>query len=175
MGGRGVGKTRDGPGQPRRSKAQRRIERILESLPAAREQLLVAVEDLGASPVAFADAGGSRDARERNRLATVERVFEELVNWVDELAERALEEAWRRDLVPKVSGPPYGALADQGAISRALADQLEQAKALRDVFQHGYPPGDWEAARAVITAFPAQLDRFVDGFARWLDEIGLRS
>ena len=66
-------------------------------------------------------------------------------------------------------------LADHGAISRALADQLEQAKALRDVFQHGYPPGDWDAARTVITAFPAQLDRFVDGYARWLGEIGLLS
>jgi hypothetical protein len=162
-------------GRPRRSKHQRRIEGVLASLPSAREQLLVAIEDLGASPAAFSAAGASQDPRERNRLATVERVFEELVNWVDELAARALGEAVRRNLVPKATGSPYGALVDQGAISRALAEQLEQAKSLRDVFQHGYPPRDWDAAHAVITAFPAQLDRFVDGFARWLDDIGLLS
>ena len=173
--GRGAGESGAGGAGPRRSKSQRRIEGVLASLPAAREQLLVAIEDLGESPAAFSAASGSLDARERNRLATVERVFEELVNWVDELAERALKEARRRNLAPKVSGPPYATLVDQGAISRALADQLEQAKALRDVFQHGYPPRDWDAAHAVITAFPGQLDRFVDGFARWLDDIGLIS
>jgi uncharacterized protein YutE (UPF0331/DUF86 family) len=133
----------------------------------------VGIEDLGPSPGRFSDAASSTDPRERNKLAVVERVFEELVNWTDELAERALAEARRRNLGPKSPGPPYAALVEQGVISRGLAEQLEQAKDLRDVFQHGYPPRDWDAAHAVITALPRQLDRFIDGYARWLEGLGL--
>jgi hypothetical protein len=157
----------------RRSKRERRIAAIIASLPIAREQLLVAIEDLGSTPASFADAASSKDPRERNRVAVVERVFEELVNWLDELAERALAESRRRNLAPKPAGPPYRTLADHGVISRTLANQLEQAKELRDMFQHGYPPRDWEAVHAVISAFPRQLDRFLDGYGRWLEELGL--
>jgi len=81
------------------------------------------------------DAATSPDPRERNRVAVIERMFEELVNWADELAERALAEARRLNLEGKQSGPPYGQLAKQGVISAPLADRLEEGKELRDLLQ----------------------------------------
>lgn len=73
-----------------RSKTQRRIEAVLASVPLAREQLLVAVEDLAPSASGFADTAASGDPRERNRLAVVgprqlDRFLDGYARWLEDL------------------------------------------------------------------------------------------
>lgn len=157
----------------RKSKTQRRIELILSSIEPVREQLLAAMQGLDEkfTSTAFAAATRSPDPRERNKIATIERVYEELVNWVDELAERGLAEARRLNLISRQTGTPYYQLSQQGAITAALADSLEDAKDLRDLFQHGYPIQDLDGVHDVIAGFPRNLDRFLAGYVRWLNDM----
>jgi hypothetical protein len=141
----------------------------------AREQLLVGMEEVaeGFPLPEFAAAVSSRDPHERNKVAVIERLFEELVNWVDELAERGLAEGRRLNLVQKSGATPYNQLVEQRVISQSLADRLEEAKDLRDLLQHGYPMGNTEACHQIVSAFPATLDLFLLRYTEWLEELGL--
>ncbi|HEY2768424.1 MAG TPA: hypothetical protein VGI76_09210 [Solirubrobacteraceae bacterium] len=105
---------------PRAAKGQRRIGVILQEIPAAREQLVVAMEELGSdfAEEAFLAAARSLDARERNRVAVIERLYEVLLNWLHELAARGLAEGQRLGVVDKASGSPGGA-SPHSASSRA--------------------------------------------------------
>jgi hypothetical protein len=92
----------------RPSKGQRRINTILQRIPAAREQLLVAMESFPPdfSLAALIAVAESTDARERNKVAVVEREYELLLNWCNELAARLLAEGQRLGVVEKTSGYP---------------------------------------------------------------------
>lgn len=61
----------------RLSKGQRRLNTILQSLPTAREQLLVAMEEFppGFDRDTFTAAAQSANAKERNRVAVIERTW----------------------------------------------------------------------------------------------------
>lgn len=156
------------------SKGERRIALILSSIPTVRDQFWIALEDidpnLGVDE--FIKAGRSDDLRKRNQLAAVERLFEELVNWMDELAERTLAESRRRNLIQKQPGPPYRQLHELGVISSALSEALEDAKDVRDLLQHGYPLSGNVAAHKVVVEFPRKLDAFLAAYAAWREQLG---
>jgi hypothetical protein len=160
---------------PALSKGQRRLNTILEAIPRTREQLLVAVEEFdpdfdGAS---FLRAATSPDAHERNKVAVVEREYEVLLNWLHELAARALAEGQRLGVLEKVVGHPWERLAALGVISQSSATRLQEAKELRDDLAHAYPPVGWRAVHEGVQILLAELDRYVDRCARWLSEEGI--
>lgn len=98
-------------GERRLSKNQRRMLTVLVRIPPAREQLIVAIEDV--SPTfelhTLVTAAQSRDARQRNQVDTIERGTEKLINWMEELAARALSEGLALDVVVKGYGRPVAA------------------------------------------------------------------
>ena len=157
------------------SKGQRRLGAILDAVPFAREQLLVAIEefdpdfDMGA----FLLAARSQDARERNRVAVVERGYEVLINWLHELAARALAEGQRLGLLDKAPGSPWERLAALGVISRDSAVRLQEAKEMRDALAHAYPPAGWKALHAAVQTLIAELDRYMASCTRWLVDEGI--
>jgi uncharacterized protein YutE (UPF0331/DUF86 family) len=160
---------------PALSKGQRRLNTIFEAIPRAREQLLVALEEF--EPEfdldAFLLAAGSSDARERNKVAVVERRYEVLLNWLHELAARALAEGQRLGVLDKAAGYPWERLAALGVISQGSAARLQEAKELRDDLAHAYPPAGWRALRESVQILLAELDRYVDRCATWLAEEGI--
>jgi uncharacterized protein YutE (UPF0331/DUF86 family) len=160
------------PARERRSKGQRRLNTILEAIPLAREQLLVAVEefDPGFDMSAFLRAARSPDARERNKVAVVEREYEVLLNWLHELAARALAEGQRLGVVDRAPGHPWERLAERGVISQGSATRLQEAKELRDDLAHAYPPAGWKALHEGVQALLKELDRYVDRCAGWLEQ-----
>jgi hypothetical protein len=107
------------------SKNQRRILTVLKDVPLAREQLIVAMEDISSTFEldALSAAAGSPDPRERNKVSTVERQAEALINWMNELASRALGEGVRIEAIAKGSGSPWQRLADLGVITRSSAER----------------------------------------------------
>jgi len=151
------------------SKGQRRIGAILQKIPPAREQLLVAMEEFGADfeEDAFLAAAQSADARERNRVAVVERQYEVLLNWLHELAARGLAEALRLGLVDRAPGHPWERLAALGVISRGSAERLRDAKEMRDALAHDYPPANWRTLHEGVLVLVRELDRCLAGFERW--------
>jgi hypothetical protein len=157
------------------SKGQRRLNAIFASIPDAREQLLVALEEFDPDfdLDALLLAAGSRDARERNKVAVVEREYEVLLNWLHELAARALAEGQRLGVLDRGSGHPWERLAELGVISRRSAMSLQEAKEMRDDLAHAYPPAGWKALRESVLTLLAELDRYVDRCARWLDAEGI--
>jgi len=159
----------------RPSKGQRRIGTILEGIPLAREQLLVAIEEFGPDfdMSALIAAAGSVDARERNKVAVVERGYEVLLNWLHELAARSLAEGQRLGVIEKASAHPWERLAALGVISQRSATRLQQAKELRDELAHDYPPAGWKALHEGVQALLSELDRYVDRCAAWLTEEGI--
>jgi uncharacterized protein YutE (UPF0331/DUF86 family) len=152
------------------SKGQRRIVALFQEIPFAREQLLVAMEEFGPgfASEALLAAVRSADARERNRVAAVERGYEVLINWLHELAARALAEAQRLGVVDKAQGPPWERLAELGVISRSTAERLQVAKELRDALAHAYPPANWKALHESALVLVEELDRYLDAYKRWL-------
>lgn len=162
---------------PRGAKGQRRIRAILDAIPDAREQLIVATVEFGPGfdRDAFGAAARSADARERNKVAAVERDFEVLLNWVHELASRGLAEAQRVGRAAKAPGHPWDRLAELGAISRALAQRLQEAKELRDALGHAYPPATWELVHEAVESLLSDLDAYLDGFGRWARETEILS
>jgi uncharacterized protein YutE (UPF0331/DUF86 family) len=160
---------------PALSKGQRRLNSIFEAIPRAREQLLVAVEqfepdfDLDA----FLLAASSADAHERNKVAVVEREYEVLLNWLHELAARALAEGQRLGVFEQAPGHPWERLAALGVISQGSATRLQEAKELRDDLAHAYPPAGWRALHDGVKILLAELDRYVDRCATWLAEDGI--
>lgn len=154
------------------SKGQRRIAAILQGIPNAREQLLVAMEGFGPDFVEgeLLAAAKSPDAHERNRVAIVERQYEVLLNWLGELAARALAEGKRLGAVDKSSDHPWERLAALGAISHQSATHLQKAKELRDMLAHAYPPTNWKLLHEGVLILVDELDLYLDGFKRWVYE-----
>jgi uncharacterized protein YutE (UPF0331/DUF86 family) len=155
--------------EPHASKGQRRLNTILQETPFAREQLLVAMEGFGPgfAENEFVAAALSPDARERNRVAVVERQYEVLLNWLHELAARGLAEGQRLGVVDKSPGHPWERLAALGVISHESASRLQRVKELRDILGHAYPPANWRTLHDGVLVLVDELDRYVSGFARW--------
>ncbi len=154
------------------SKGQRRIGVILQEIPTVREQLLVAMEEFGPdfAEGLFLAAASSPDAHERNHVAVVERLYEVLVNWLHELAARGLAEGQRLGVVERSPGHPWERLAAFGAISHESAARLQQAKELRDILGHAYPPANWRTLHEGVLILVDELDRYLVGFERWARE-----
>jgi predicted nucleotidyltransferase len=161
--------------QARLSKGQRQVNTILQRIPAAREQLLVAIE--GFAPDfdlnAFVAAAESPDARERNRVAVIEREYEVLLNWCNELAARLLSEGQRLGTMEKTSGYPWERLAALGAISQRSANRLQEAMEMRDELGHAYPPANWRALHEGVETLLHELDRYIHRTAGWATEQGI--
>ena len=151
------------------SKGQRRIGFILQEIPDAREQLLVAMEGFGLDfeEVPFLTAASSREAHERNRVAVVERLYEVLVNWLHELAARGLAEGQRLGVVDKSPSHPWEQLAALGVISHESALRLQRVKELRDILSHAYPPANWRTLHEGVLMLVDELDPYLAGFQRW--------
>jgi hypothetical protein len=154
---------------PRPSKGQRRIATILREIPRAREQLLVAMEGLGSDfkEDDFIAAALADDARERNKVATVERQYEVLLNWLHELGARGLAEAQRLGVVEKGPGHTWERLAALGVISHISAQRLQEGKEMRDALAHAYPPANWKTLHAGVIVLVDELDGYLAGFERW--------
>jgi uncharacterized protein YutE (UPF0331/DUF86 family) len=153
----------------RPSKGQRRINTILRRIPAAREQMLVGMESFPPdfSLAALIAAAESADARERNKVAVVEREYEVLLNWCNELAARLLAEAQRLGVVEKASGYPWERLAALGVISTRSATSLQESMDMRDDLAHAYPPANWRSLHEGVNTLLRELDRYIDRVARW--------
>ncbi|MFI5005084.1 MAG: hypothetical protein ACHQE6_08725 [Solirubrobacterales bacterium] len=151
------------------ARGQRRIGVILQEIPNAREQLLVAMEGFGPDfeERQFLAAALSPDAHERNRVAVVERLYEVLVNWLHELAARSLAEGQRLGVVDKAPGHPWERLAALGVITHESASRLQRVKELRDILGHAYPPANWKTLREGALILVDELDHYLAGFERW--------
>lgn len=165
----------DGRRQTRLSKGQRRINTILERIPGAREQLLVAMGEFAPNfdLNAFVVAAESPDAKERNRVAVIEREYEVLLNWCSELAARLLSETQRLGMVEKTSGYPWKRLATLGVISERSANRLQEAMEMRDDLGHAYPPANWRALHEGVEILLDELDRYIDHTAHWATKQGI--
>lgn len=157
------------------SKGQRRLNTILASIPPAREQMLVAIEEFPPDfdAGAFLAAACSANARERNKVAVVEREYEVLLNWMHELAARALAEGQRLGVVEKTPGHPWERLAALGVVSRRSATRLQEVKELRDDLAHAYPPAGWKALHEGVRSLLAELDHYLDRCMGWLSHEGI--
>jgi uncharacterized protein YutE (UPF0331/DUF86 family) len=151
------------------SKGQRRIGVILQEIPNAREQLLMAIEGFGPGfkEEQFLAAALSTNAHERNRAAVVERQYEVLLNWLGELAARGLAEGQRLGVVDKTPGHPWERLAALGVISHESASRLQKVKELRDILGHAYPPANWRTLHEGVLILVDELDRYLASFQRW--------
>jgi uncharacterized protein YutE (UPF0331/DUF86 family) len=154
------------------SKGQRRIGAILQEIPAVREQLLVTMEEFGSdfAEERFVAAAQSLDVHERNRVTVIERLYEVLLNWVGELAARALAEAQRLGMVDKSPGHPWERLAALDVISHDSVARLQKAKELRDILAHAYPPANWKTLHEGVLVLVEELDPFVASFERWISK-----
>jgi uncharacterized protein YutE (UPF0331/DUF86 family) len=164
----------DGPLVPR-SKNVRRLDTILGQLTAAREQLLVAMEDIAPDfdLRALIAAAESPDARERNKIAVIERQYEVLLNWLNELAARTLAEGQRLKVIEKSPGHPWQRLATLGAISHRTAARLQEAMEMRDALAHAYPPAAWRALHDGVRTLLDELDRYTDRLVAWAAAEGI--
>jgi uncharacterized protein YutE (UPF0331/DUF86 family) len=150
-----------------------RLKRILEQVPVAREQLLVAVEDLGPNfdVAAIQAAMQSGDPRERNKVAVVERELDVLIAYLEELASRGLAEGRRLDVVPAGTGRAFDQLADLGVMTEAAAQRLADVKDLRNQLAHAYPPANWRSLHQAVEVLRAELDSYMVKVADWLRSI----
>jgi uncharacterized protein YutE (UPF0331/DUF86 family) len=157
------------------SKGQRRIASILQEVPAAREQLVVAMDGFGMDfeEKKFVAAARSSDARERNSVMVIERLYEVLLNWLGELAARGLAEGQRLGVVDKSPGHPWGRLASLGVISHESAERLQEAREMRDALAHAYPPANWKTLHEGVLSLVAELDRYLASFERWVSTEGI--
>lgn len=157
------------------SRGQRRIGVILQEIPAAREQLLAAMQAIGPAfeEQRFLAAARSTDAQERNQIAAIERLYEVLLNWLHELAARALAEGQRLGVVDKSPGSPWQRLAELGVIPHGSVERLQKAKELCDLLTHAYPPADRGDLRDGVLMLTAELDRYLVTFRRWVTADGI--
>jgi uncharacterized protein YutE (UPF0331/DUF86 family) len=164
-----------GPG--RRTKGQKRLERILGEIPMAREQLLAAIDDLAPrfDVSAIQEAMQSGDPRERNKVAVIERELDVLIAYLEELASRGLAEGQRLGVVAKDAGGPLERLAELHVISRASATRLQNVKDMRNELAHAYPPASWRALHQAVESLLAELDRYKVKVSDWLEERGILS
>lgn len=167
--------TRAGDSGRRPTKGERRIASILAYIPAAREQLLAAMEPFGEDfRLAQLTEAARGDPKARNMVAALERDFELLVNWLDELAARGLAEAMRRGAVERTAGTGVERLNAAGVISARSAERLGTLRAVRDELQHAYAPHTKAALlHRGVNDLLAELDRFIDRYERWAKRLGL--
>jgi uncharacterized protein YutE (UPF0331/DUF86 family) len=159
----------------RPSKGELRIASILAYIPPAREQLVAAMEPFGEGfQLERLTAAARGDAKARNRVAALERDFELLVNWLDDLATRGLAEAMRGGAVERTAGTGFERLKAAGVISARSAERLGTLRGLRDDLQHAYAPHTKSALlHHGVPALLAELDRFIDRYERWAKRIGV--
>lgn len=160
---------------PQPSKGQRRIYTVLQQIPNAREQLLVAMEGFepGFAEADFLAAALSTDAHERNRVAIVERQYEVLINCLHELAARGLAEVQRLGVIDRSQGDPWERLAALDVISRESAERLQEVREMRDALAHAYPPANWKTLHSGVLILMDELDAYVVGFAQWAGAEGI--
>jgi hypothetical protein len=157
-------------GSRRLSKSQRRILTILKGVQPAREQLIAAMEDISSTfdLDTLSTAAESPDPRERNKVSAVERQSEMLINWMNELGLRILDEGLRIGaLTVKGSGSPWQRLADLGVITQPSAERLREAKDTRNGLGHAYPPESWRALHAAVNIVLAELDGYIAHLHAW--------
>ena len=178
-----MGRAGDRPGgagasPPRRSKHQRRLLDILEAVEPTREQLIAAMASVGPTVElnAVQAAATSADPNERNKVAAIERNVENLINWMRDLAARALDEGQEQDVVPrtKTTRDSWQRLADLGVIAPRSAERWRQVWAVRNTFGHQYAPsvtvrGTFDAATIVL----AELDDYVTRLQDWETNNGI--
>ncbi len=134
-----------------------------------REQLLETVKGFGSdfAEERFLAAVHSLDVHERNRVMLIERQYEVLLNWLDELAARALAEGQRLGVVDKSPDHPWERLAALGVISHESAARLQDAWDLRNILAHAYPPANWKTLHESVLVLVDELDPYLAGFERW--------
>jgi len=103
----------------------------------------------------------------------IEREYEVLLNWMHELAARALAEGQRLGVIDETTGYPWERLAVLGVISASSATCLQEAKELRDQLAHAYPPAGWKALHEGVEMLLAELDRYLDRCRTWLAREGI--
>lgn len=166
-----------GPSGSRRlSKGQRRVLTILSRIPSARDQFVVAMDDISSTfeLAALVAAADSPDPRERNKVDTLERGTEKLINWMWELASRSLGEGARLGVTKAVKGTdPMQRLVDTGVISQAVCDRLSEAKATRNDLAHAYPPNNYHAIHDAANIVNQELDGFVTKLSTWAEANGI--
>jgi uncharacterized protein YutE (UPF0331/DUF86 family) len=118
-------------------------------------------------------AARSPDARARNKVAVIERQYEVLLNWLNEIAARMLAEGLRLNVVEKNSGHPWERLAALGAISKRSAARLQEAMEMRDELGHAYPPVAWRTLHEGVLTLLDELDRYVDRVVEWAQREGI--
>jgi uncharacterized protein YutE (UPF0331/DUF86 family) len=152
------------------SKGQRRIGTILREIRPVREQLIETMEGVGPGfeEGAFVAAAQASTVSERNRVTVIERLYEVLINWMGELASRALVEGQRLGVVDKSPGHPWERLAALGAISHESAVRLQDAWELRNTLAHAYPPANWKILHEGVLVLADELDPYLGGFERWV-------
>ncbi len=162
-------------GARRLSKDQRRIATILGRIPAAREQLIAAMEDVSPAfePDALIAAAESDDPRERNKVAVIEREVDVLINWLEQLAARGLDEGARLGFVERTQGRPWQRLSVLGAISTTTAARLREAKDTRNDLDHAYPPQSWRALHDAANVVLDELDDDLRRFRAWAVQSGV--
>jgi hypothetical protein len=141
----------------------------MKNVPPAREQLLTAMEDISEAfdLDTLSAAAESPDPRERNKVSTIERQTEALVNWMNEMALRALDEGLRIGAVERGSGSPWQRLADLGVITPSSAERLRMARETRNELGHAYPPESWRALYVTVDIVLDELDGYVACLHDW--------
>lgn len=125
------------------------------------------------SEVSFEDYRDGLHSRDplvlKDKVLPLERAFEIITNYLVELAALALEEL---GIAPVDGVRDLRALADEGIISKQLAEQLVDLHRARNGLQHQYP----DARASIIYPACEQAAKVVAPFAqsylRWLDNIG---
>ena len=156
----------------RASKGQRRIGAILREIPAVYEQLLETMREFGSdfAEERFVITAQSPNMSDRNRVTVIERLYEVLLNWLHELAARALAEGQRLGVVDKPSGRPWERLAALGVISHESAVRLQEAMKLRDILAHAYPLANWKTLHEGVLVLVDELDPYLVSIERWVYE-----
>jgi uncharacterized protein YutE (UPF0331/DUF86 family) len=154
------------------TKGQKRLERILEGISIAREQLLAAIDDLAPKfdVIAIQEAMQSADPRDRNKVAVIERELDVLIAYLEEMASRGLAEGQRLGVAPKGAGHPLARLAELRVISGASATRLQNVKDMRNELAHAYPPMSWRALHQAVENLLAELDSYKVKVSDWLEE-----
>ncbi|MGH2878841.1 MAG: hypothetical protein ACRDK4_04445 [Solirubrobacteraceae bacterium] len=100
-------------------------------------------------------------------MSTIERQIEALVNWMDEMASRALDEGLRIGTVEKGIGSPWQRLADLDVITSSSAERLSAARDTRNDLGHAYPPESWRALYVTVDIVLGELDDYVALLYDW--------
>lgn len=116
---------------------------------------------------------GRELARTRNKVAVIERQYEVLLNWLNEMAARMLAEGQRLNVLNKHPGHPWQRLADLGAISRSTATRLQEAMEMRDELGRACPLAAWHTLHEGVLTALDELDRCVERLVKWAASEGI--